>query len=93
MNASPLSAPSYVEHVGASQYRYTVATDDKHLVKRFSFKDFVVGQPNELAYAAARRVAESSDVAFNPAVPLRRRWLGQNALDARHRVAHPRNPA
>jgi chromosomal replication initiator protein len=66
MNASPLSAPSYVEHVGASQYRYTVATDDKHLVKRFSFKDFVVGQPNELAYAAARRVAESSDVAFNP---------------------------
>jgi len=66
MNPSPLSAPSYVEHVGASQYRYTVPTDEKQLVKRFSFKDFVVGQPNELAYAAARRVAESSDVAFNP---------------------------
>ena len=64
--ASPLAAPSLVDRVGASQYRYTLPTDEKQLVKRFSFKDFVVGQPNELAYAAARRVAESPDVAFNP---------------------------
>ena len=49
-----------------SQYRHTVPNDDKQLVKRFSFKDFVVGQPNELAHAAARRVAESAEVAFNP---------------------------
>ncbi|MEO1492632.1 MAG: chromosomal replication initiator protein DnaA [Pseudomonadota bacterium] len=33
---------------------------------RFTFDSFVVGKPNELAYAAARRVAESSDAAFNP---------------------------
>ena len=33
---------------------------------RFTFENFVVGAPNELAYAAARRVAESKDVAFNP---------------------------
>ncbi len=33
---------------------------------RFSFDDFVVGKPNELAYAAARRVAETNRVTFNP---------------------------
>ncbi len=33
---------------------------------RYTFENFVVGQPNELAYAAARRVAESRDVLFNP---------------------------
>ena len=33
---------------------------------RFRFDQFVVGKPNELAYAAARRTAESDTVAFNP---------------------------
>jgi len=33
---------------------------------RFSFANFVVGKPNELAFAAARRVAESETVPFNP---------------------------
>ncbi len=33
---------------------------------RFTFNDFVVGKPNELAYAAARRVAEADKVPFNP---------------------------
>jgi len=33
---------------------------------RFTFENFVVGKPNELAHAAARRVAESSTVPFNP---------------------------
>ncbi|MGO1119014.1 chromosomal replication initiator protein DnaA [Rhodovibrionaceae bacterium A322] len=33
---------------------------------RFTFNDFVVGKPNELAYAAARRVAEADTVPFNP---------------------------
>jgi chromosomal replication initiator protein len=33
---------------------------------RFTFENFVVGKPNELAFAAARRVAESLSVAFNP---------------------------
>jgi len=36
------------------------------LDKRFTFDRFVVGKPNELAHAAARRVAESDDVSFNP---------------------------
>jgi chromosomal replication initiator protein len=33
---------------------------------RFTFDNFVVGKPNELAYAAARRVAEAPTPPFNP---------------------------
>ncbi|MEO1919059.1 MAG: DnaA/Hda family protein, partial [Paracoccaceae bacterium] len=33
---------------------------------RFTFDSFVVGKPNELAHAAARRVAESGQLTFNP---------------------------
>jgi chromosomal replication initiator protein len=33
---------------------------------RQTFENFVVGKPNELAFAAARRVAEADGVAFNP---------------------------
>jgi len=33
---------------------------------RFTFDRFVVGKPNELAHAAARRVAEGGEVTFNP---------------------------
>ncbi len=36
------------------------------LDSRFKFENFVVGKPNELAHAAARRVAEGRDVTFNP---------------------------
>jgi len=35
---------------------------------RFTFDAFVVGKPNELAHAAARRVAAGSAVSFNPLV-------------------------
>jgi chromosomal replication initiator protein len=36
------------------------------LDKRFTFGRFVVGKPNELAHAAARRVATGDSTAFNP---------------------------
>ena len=36
------------------------------LDNRFRFDQFVVGKPNEFAYAAARRVAEAQSVPFNP---------------------------
>ncbi|MCB1368736.1 MAG: chromosomal replication initiator protein DnaA [Rhodobacteraceae bacterium] len=36
------------------------------LDQRFTFDRFVVGKPNELAHAAARRVAEGGPVTFNP---------------------------
>lgn len=33
---------------------------------RYTFDNFVVGKPNEFAYAAAQRVADSDHVSFNP---------------------------
>ncbi len=33
---------------------------------KYTFESFVVGKSNELAYAAAKRIAESDDVSFNP---------------------------
>jgi len=47
------------------------AADDSDLPgapldQRFTFETFVVGKPNELAHAAARRVAEGGPVTFNP---------------------------
>lgn len=48
------SAPTSRENVGAA------------LDARFNFDNFVVGKPNEFAYAAARRVAEAERVPFNP---------------------------
>lgn len=36
------------------------------LEPRYTFDSFVVGKSNELAEAAARRIAESNDVPFNP---------------------------
>ena len=36
------------------------------LDRRFTFENFVVGKPNEFAYAAAHRVAEATTVLFNP---------------------------
>ncbi len=36
------------------------------LDSRFTFDTFVVGKPNELAHAAAKRVAEGGPVTFNP---------------------------
>ncbi len=33
---------------------------------RFTFNNFIVGKPNELAFAAARRVADAESAPFNP---------------------------
>ena len=40
--------------------------DQRPLDPRFIFDQFVVGKPNEFAYAAARRVAGADSVPFNP---------------------------
>ena len=39
---------------------------ENNLDPRFTFKDFVVGKSNELAFSACKRVADSKDVPFNP---------------------------
>jgi chromosomal replication initiator protein len=53
---------------------------------RFTFDSFVVGKPNELAHAAARRVSEGGPVTFNPLFLYGGVGLGKTHL--MHAVAH-----
>ena len=67
-----------IENKIASAKKFTKITESKNtktgskdlpgasLDPRYTFDNFVVGKPNELAHAAARRVAEGGDVSFNP---------------------------
>jgi len=58
--------PATPRRAVARKTRSTDVMSNSSLDKRFSFDTFVVGKPNELAHAAARRVAEGGPVTFNP---------------------------
>ncbi len=58
--AAPNARDDEANHLG---YRQDISAP---LDQRFTFENFVVGKPNEFAYAAARRVAEATSVLFNP---------------------------
>ena len=56
VQSAPQSVPQGFEDAGVGA----------PLDPRFTFDAFVVGKSNELAHAAARRMAEATDVTFNP---------------------------
>jgi chromosomal replication initiator protein len=63
----PLGRPASPAPASASSSGVNFAGDlSADLDPRFTFDNFVVGKPNELAYAAARRVADTENPAFNP---------------------------
>ncbi|MAP24827.1 MAG: chromosomal replication initiator protein DnaA [Rickettsiales bacterium] len=49
-----------------TQKTKTSSEKENKLDDRYTFDTFVVGKPNELAYAAAQRVADSKTIYFNP---------------------------
>jgi len=64
----PAAAPVAAEPVSnqgrpGDDYRSEISAP---LDRRFTFDQFVVGKPNEFAYAAARRVSEAPQPPFNP---------------------------
>ncbi len=64
----------------ASPAPFTTMTGKQDLDPRFTFNNFIVGKSNELAYAAARRVADSDTPAFNPLFLYSRSGLGKTHL-------------
>jgi chromosomal replication initiator protein len=58
-----LPAASMVSEISSADDRFTLSAS---LDPRFTFGNFVVGKPNEFAFAAAKRVAEAETVSFNP---------------------------
>jgi hypothetical protein len=55
-----------VQEISSSTSTLDASDIGSNLDPRFTFDNFVVGKPNELAHAAALKVAESETVAFNP---------------------------
>ncbi|SFR51610.1 chromosomal replication initiator protein DnaA [Yoonia tamlensis] len=81
--ASAVSAPKTAT---APKPTATADISGAPLDQRFTFDTFVVGKPNELAHAAARRVADGGPVTFNPLFLYGGVGLGKTHL--MHAIAH-----
>ncbi len=75
-----------VIHRAVRQVQNGSALTTAPLDTRFTFDSFVVGKPNELAHAAAKRVAEGGPVTFNPLFLYGGVGLGKTHL--MHAIAH-----
>ena len=68
-NAAPVRSVQAAPARMAPATAHRTGTEDlpgATLNPAYTFDNFIVGKPNELAHAAARRVAEGRDVTFNP---------------------------
>lgn len=91
---APAATPARAERAAPATTRAPRAELGAPLDPRYTFSNFVVGKPNELAHAAARRVAEGGPVGFNPLFLYGGVGLGKTHL--MHAIAHDyqtRHPA
>ncbi|TAN76308.1 MAG: chromosomal replication initiator protein DnaA [Magnetospirillum sp.] len=91
--AGPAMAPCAPATVAGTGGNGDIDELGAQLDPRFTFKNFVVGKPNEFAYAAASRVADADVVSFNPLFLYGGVGLGKTHL--MHAIAHhirERNP-
>lgn len=65
IKSSPTPQSIYGLNNVANSYGETESFSSK-LNPAYTFENFVVGKTNEFAYAAARKVAESKNISFNP---------------------------
>lgn len=89
-NKTQINEENNTKNKGQNDVFKSISSD---LDNRFTFSNFIVGKPNELAFAAARRVAESENVPFNPLFLYGGVGLGKTHL--MHSIAHEikkRNP-
>lgn len=84
--ANSAAAPKTAPARSATASQKTGIDSFRTLDPRFTFDKFVVGKPNELAYAAAKRVGEGGPVTFNPLFLYGGVGLGKTHL--MHAIAH-----
>jgi len=85
-NLATAKAPAQARPSAKTAVRPVEDLPGAPLDQRFTFDTFVVGKPNELAHAAARRVAEGGPVTFNPLFLYGGVGLGKTHL--MHAIAH-----
>jgi len=91
--ARVVAEPTPEPEVRAPELKSAVANKGTALDARYTFDSFVVGKANELAYNAARTLAEGGRLAFNPLFLHGGTGLGKthlmHAIGQEYRARHP----